>query len=282
MMQPVVIYHDRCRDGFAAAWVANRYLRKQGYKPEFIAANHGDAPPGHLMGRNVFLLDFAYPRHVMMALVMETNLVVLDHHKTAQADLLNLGPGSDRVKFDMDRSGAGMTWDFFYGSQPRPWLIDYVEDRDLWRYKLSNSREVNAWIGQLAFDFDVWDATFDQFETANHPHIVDGGVAIIQKIEQYCRETSKNALAVKFDGYTVPMVNAPQVDISELLRYLLIEGPVFKPAFALGWSQWGDGKFHYSLRSDGDMDVSVLAKKYGGGGHKNAAGFESDVMLRLR
>ena len=41
----------------------------------------------------------------------------------------------------------------------------------------------------------------------------------------------------------------------------------------------GHGVFNYSLRSKGDFDVSELAKRHGGGGHKNAAGFQSPALL---
>ena len=42
-----------------------------------------------------------------------------------------------------------------------------------------------------------------------------------------------------------------------------------------------DGRFQYSLRSRGDFDVSELAKKHGGGGHKGAAGFVVDELVHL-
>lgn len=91
------------------------------------------------------------------------------------------------------------------------------------------------------------------------------------------REVAKNTRRVFFENWNVPIVNAPQVDISELLDHL-----ARNDTFAMGWWQRGDGEFQYSLRSRGDFDVSELAKKYGGGGHKNAAGFEQKEMLKLR
>lgn len=51
-----------------------------------------------------------------------------------------------------------------------------------------------------------------------------------------------------------------------------------KTPVALGWWQRFDGKFQFSLRSRGDIDVSEIAKKFGGGGHKNAAGFQLKTL----
>lgn len=73
-------------------------------------------------------------------------------------------------------------------------------------------------------------------------------------------------------GYfrTCPSCDTP---CSSELVGKLAEGPV---PFAVGWFQRGDGKYAYSLRSRGEYDVSKLAVRYGGGGHRNAAGFQSD------
>lgn len=40
--------------------------------------------------------------------------------------------------------------------------------------------------------------------------------------------------------------------------------------------QLADGRFKVSLRSKGDIDVERVARQYGGGGHRNAAGFTID------
>ena len=47
--------------------------------------------------------------------------------------------------------------------------------------------------------------------------------------------------------------------------------------FGLVWSMAGDGQVHCSLRSNGEYDVSAIAKVFGGGGHRNAAGFSTDI-----
>jgi hypothetical protein len=309
--RPLVIYHAACRDGFAAAWAAKFIMPNA----EVFEGFYGQEPPD-VTGRDVFLVDFTYRHNVMLVLAQQAkSLTILDHHKTAQADL-----GDDFAKtvqlyglttpvivhFDMARSGAGIAWDVLVAKDPcwsngdgcsaggghigegayaregefgcqyaRPWAIDYVEDRDLWTWKLPHSRIVNAYLGALPFDFPAWEATIRQPLS----EAIAAGNAIQMKVRQYAAEVGKNARRVDFGEIAgVPFVNAPQCDISELLEHLM---DATGREFVMGWWQRADGLFQYSLRSRGEFDVSALAKAHGGGGHKNAAGFQLAERLPL-
>lgn len=289
MNRPLVIYHAGCRDGFCAAWVCHLALRDS--NPEFFPGFYGQAPPD-VTGRDVVLVDFSYPIEIMKSLCAAAfSVVVLDHHKTSQAALAELQanpPANTKIVFDMQQSGAGLTWRHFFGhAGPRPFLVDYVEDRDLWRHALPDSQAINAYISTLPFEFSAWSAASttsvqDTIELRDPLYTVRlYGNAVIAKIKQYVAEVRNNAIYGTFAGFPgIPVVNAPQIDISELLSALCEDdGEHGKPAFALGWFRRGDGMFQYSLRSSGDFDVSVLAKKYGGGGHKNAAGFQLPNLI---
>jgi oligoribonuclease NrnB/cAMP/cGMP phosphodiesterase (DHH superfamily) len=260
-MRPLVIYHGGCRDGFCAAWVVHGEMPDA----EFFVGYYGQPPPA-VKGRTVYVIDFSYPREVMDQMFADSDsMLVLDHHKTAEAALV----GAEYATFDMGRSGAGMAWDHFVGGK-RPKLVDYVEDRDLWRHALPYSKEVNAWISTLEFDFAAW----DDARLVDLEWMLRCGKVALAKTDQYVREVKKNARRTMFEGHDVPIVNAPQVDVSEL-GHALAQGEIF----AMAWWQRADGVFQYSLRSHGDFDVSELAKRHGGGGHKNAAGFQSAVMI---
>lgn len=269
----LVIYHGKCRDGFCSAWVAHRYFSSLRMSKVLFHEAHYGTPPPECISKDVWILDFSYTREQMEKIYSEAwSLTVLDHHATAYEALRGL-PGD--VHFDMSRSGAGMTWDRLFPHEKRSWLVDYVEDRDLWRHALPHSRSVNAFIGTFPFGFGVWS---DHHDGGLNDYVVDRGDAVLRKIDQYCRETGTNTLHVHYEEWRVPIVNASQCDISELLHYLLMRE---RPAFVIGWSQRHDGRFQYSLRSEGNFDVSKIAKKFGGGGHKNAAGFMSDRLLHL-
>jgi oligoribonuclease NrnB/cAMP/cGMP phosphodiesterase (DHH superfamily) len=269
MKKRLVIYHDRCVDGFTAAWAI--WCRFGDHDTEYLPANHGDAAPS-VRGRDVYIVDFSYPREVLIDMHREAReLLVLDHHRTARVEL----EGLSYALFDMERSGAGMTWDYFHGADTRPWLIDYVEDRDLWRFKLSGSKQVNAWIGaQTRTRFLDWTWLLQE----GMAKASEQGAAVLRYVDRYVEEMSVQAREVytEHSPQPVPVINAPYINISELLQHLAKDKP-----FAVGWFERNDGVFQYSLRSSAtsDVDVSEVAKKYGGGGHKNAAGFTSAAKL---
>ncbi len=259
MTQRLVLYHADCVDGFTAAWAA--YCRWGYDRTTYVPVQHGEKAPSP-EGREVWILDFNYPRDVLVRMEKESSaLRVLDHHKSAAEDLAGL----PFVTFDLTRSGAGLAWDVLC-AEPRPWLIDYVEDRDLWRFKLAHSRDVTAWIGTRPKTFEEWD------------RLMDGGMARARKsgegvqayVDMYVREMAKHARMGWLGGQLVPIINAPGIGISELLGHLAKGHP-----FAAGWSQRGDGRYTYSLRSDGGFDVSGIARAHGGGGNPSSAGFDS-------
>lgn len=268
MAKTRIIYHANCNDGFCAAWVA---WRKFGDEAIYTAASYGDNPPD-VTGQEVYILDFSYPLATIRKMQAKAeSILILDHHKTAQADLEPL-VAEGIAQFDMERSGAMMAWDHFFPMDPAPWIVAAVQDRDLWRWKLPSSREINADINTWPHGFDFWD---EVYRWKGREQSAAEGEAVCRYIDQYVAEMYKHARRVSFAGYdNIAVVNAPPKMISELLNKLAATA-----TFALGWFQGGNGKYYYSLRSIGDFDVSEVAKALGGGGHKNAAGFVADELI---
>ncbi len=265
--QTIVITHACCLDGHTSAWVC---WLKFGDTAEYISAKHGDAPPD-VTGKDVIIADFSYPRAQLEAMAASAKSIrVFDHHVTAQKDLQDL----PYCVFDMNRSGAGITWAELHG--PRlcePAIVSYVQDRDLWRFNIEHSKEVNAVIGATEQTFEEWSALRQRI-TSDFHGVVSVGSALLRQVNRYVSEMSKQARTVHFEGHAVPVVNAPYINTSELVGKLAESA-----TFAMGWYQRRDGMYVYSLRSRGDYDVSALAKKYGGGGHRQAAGFSSAVRV---
>jgi len=274
--RPLVIYHGGCPDGACAAACA-LYVFPDA---ECVPALHGDPPPV-VDGRDVLVVDFSYPRRTLLELAASArSLLVLDHHQSAARDL----GGLEFAEFDMGRSGAGMTWDRLVGG-PRPWIVDYVEDRDLWKYSLHKSREVGAWllsIGVLPQDFlplmsPVTSAQLHLGEDA-FSRAVSGGTAILAFQNEWCRQVAATAEVGVLGDVEVPVVNAPHPLGSQVLEYLYAGRP-----FSARWQRRGDGLYQYSVASDtrDGVDVSVVASMYGGGGHRHAAGFVVDRLVHV-
>jgi oligoribonuclease NrnB/cAMP/cGMP phosphodiesterase (DHH superfamily) len=268
MKKSLIIYHANCADGFASAWVAWKKLGDD--NTEFLAASYGDAPPD-VTEREVVIVDFSYPREALLRMKAQARgLIVLDHHKTAQADLQGL---ETFAVFDQDRSGAGLAWATFFDDQPVSWVVQYVQDRDLWRFKLPDSKEINAWIGVVPRTFRDWEL----LEVNGREAALLAGRAVQRTIDDYVEKVAQDAMLVVFDGRLVPLVNASYPHTSELLHRLAKDHP-----FAVSWQQRRDGRYRYSLRSaDDGADVASIAKRYGGGGHTHAAGFERDAPLKF-
>jgi len=244
----------------ASSWAAWKAL---GDQAEYLAVQYGDAPPD-VTGRDVYIVDFSFPRETLMAMAYAANRVVLlDHHKTAQADLQGLEVPKLEITFNMDKSGATLTWEHFFGTQ-ECWLVRYAEDRDLWKFQLPNSREVNAYLQSLPQTFEAYEEAYD----LGPKQVALRGAGCMAWLRYYVESTKRLAYKTQFLGHEVPIVNAPFTAISEVVGELA-EGQLF----AMGWHVREDGKVVYSLRSKGDFDVSALAKSMGGGGHRNAAGF---------
>lgn len=270
MTRQICIYHAHCLDGFTAAWVVWTIL---GNDAEFIPAAYGDAPPD-VTGADVVIVDFSYPRETIIALAAQArSLIVLDHHATARAALEGLVLSNALIQFDMARSGAQMAWDHFRTGLRRPVLVDYVADRDLWRFALPDSRSINAYIG--AYDrmhFSSWSRLEDELSfDLDHATVI--GSALLAQHQDFCgRGLDMTLRYMVIGGERVPVANLPAFLASEAGN-MLAEG---NPFAAIYFDSATGRKF--SLRSrQGGRDVSQVAAAYGGGGHPNAAGFTMPI-----
>lgn len=292
-MKTYVLYHGNCPDGFAAATAA---WLKLGDEAEYIPVSYGEPmPPLETLGK-VFILDFSYPRAELLALAQRMErVVVLDHHATAQADLAGLDlPGEEsEIVFDMERSGAALAWEFFHGDE-LPELVLYVEDRDLWRFRLPRSREVSCAVRSHPMEFDLW-AGWMEGGGAAMKELAGEGAACLRLMNQQVDAMARNHRWVLlnsdrwvqfFSGlapglpagklgssavwWCVPVANA-SVFFSEVGERLLQRHP--EAPFAAYYFDRADGRQQWGLRSRPDFDCSVVARAFGGGGHRQASGF---------
>ena len=251
-----VLYHANCPDGFGGAWSAWQRL---GDAATYYPVSHGDPPPDVPADACVVMVDFSYGRDVILAMRDRVaSLVILDHHKSAQAILGDL----DFAVFDMDRSGAMLAWNYWHPDREPPPLVGYVQDRDLWRFELPNSREVTAALASYPMDFAVWSG-LDAASLARE------GAAILRFRDQTVQTIVGFARIGEVGGYRVPIVNATAhwSDVGEAMLERFPDAP-----FVGAYYDDAEGGRRWSLRSRG-FDVSEVAKKLGGGGHERAAGF---------
>jgi oligoribonuclease NrnB/cAMP/cGMP phosphodiesterase (DHH superfamily) len=268
---PLVIYHGKCPDGFAAALVAWLYFAGQA---EFVGLDHGDVKSVENLpqcaGRAVYILDFSFSEHILRA-VEETaaKLVLLDHHLSAAEKLTGFRCRCGMVHFDMAKSGARMAWDFFHPDQPVPDLIRWIEDRDIWVWQYPESVGFLAALDMEPFEFERWQviANFDDPQKSAY---IARGEAMNEKFVKLTEQLVDNAQALVFNGVKGLMVNAPSAFHSQLGDLLCQKSG----SFALMWTVDKNGIVKCGLRSKPGFNCIPLAASMGGGGHAQACGFK--------
>ena len=267
MIKVICIYHGNCADGFASAWVVRKAYGMRPDHIDFVAGVYGQPPPPVGMWDDVVLVDFSYKRAVLEDLATRARtLTIIDHHKTAAEDLAGLG--SERricTRFDMEHSAAILTWQYYFGDKPPPELLLHIEDRDLWRFALAGTREIQANVFSYPYDFAVW----DELMTRPVSDLLAEGRAIERKhfkdVHELIGVTTRRMV---IGGHNVPIANLPYTLVSDAAHALCKNEP-----FAGCYWDTPRGRV-FGLRSTDDgLDVSEIAKQYGGGGHRNASGF---------
>ena len=269
----VVIYHSPCPDGFASAYAAWARL---GDAATFVGLSHGhshDHIHSLVAGKNVAVLDFSFKRHLSDAFIeTASSFIVLDHHASAEQELRHLPP-KNKV-FEMGQSGCTLAWNFFHPGVDVPLLLRYVEDKDIWRWSLRSSKEVNAALSARSFTFREF---HELVQGGAHAvlRLVEAGTAMLSQQNSIVQTHLKKAFKCTFTfapTVTACVVNST-VFASELGNAMCVQCGA---AMGVVWQYDHDqGITNVSLRSNSDeVDVSLMAKSMGGGGHRRAAGFE--------
>lgn len=292
-INPLVIYHANCADGFGAAWVFHHMQDKLEQSFDFHAGVYG-VPPPDCTDRVVYLVDFSYKRDVVKEIcAVAKRVILIDHHKTAIEDLKNLY--YEHPNFltytDLERSGAMLAWDYWHNTThtrlgavvteftPRsdnymapPPLLAHIQDRDLWKFNLPCTREISASLFSYEYSFEDWDFLMATDALALDIMIKEGA-AIERKHHKDIAELVKVTQRIMTIGdYDVPVASLPYTyssDAGHLMAANYRDGKVFAACY---WDTIDKRQFSLRSTSEG-LDVSAIASSYGGGGHRNAAGF---------
>lgn len=275
-MKNLVVYHANCNDGLGAAWAAHKAL---GDAATYFAAAYNRPFPMQLIEEDttIYLCDFSYPTESIMPVLEDprvTKVVLLDHHKTA-LDAIFEHPKYITSFATSERSGAVITHKYFHPEEEVPELLLYVEDRDLWKFAMTHTREV-------MHGFSVGERTIagiGKMIDGGIQRLLENGTAIQDAYNQYKESIIRGSVVSIFvDGLRVPGCNANGMFASEIGNDLCINNTLFSVTYFVD----RDNNCRVSLRSaENGSDVSAVAKKFGGGGHKHASGF-SVHMSRVK
>ncbi len=263
----LVLYHGNCMDGSAGAWVA---WKKFGDQAEYLPQERTKIPEVDIFkDKEVYIIDYSFTKEQMLSFEeVAEKFVCLDHHISAKEGIESL----KEYTFDTTHSGSYLAWKYFFPESSVPLLIEYISDSDTWTHKLSDYEDIDAYI----YRDTEKSSEFLYFEDLSKELSTDEGLERAKRMGKLFREAHEKRVSiyeekaelVNFEGYDIYAVNAPRDIRSELGHRLAKKTGLFSMIFS-----YEKGIWKCSLRGVKDFDVSVIAIKHGGGGHKNAAAF---------
>lgn len=268
----VIIYHANCLDGFAAMLAAvDSFSDKKNIVA--IPSSYGDLPPQLEKEDDVFILDFSYPRSVLLDIQTQVNsITLLDHHETAMRTL----HGLDFVKFDLTKSGSVSSWEYFHPNEPIPLLFKYIQAYDFGKDELGTefygSTELCVFLQSLEYSIPEW------VKMIYNSRIVEKGIKYGGQIRDYKRSIVRQIVNTRvsihnFGGYKrVPIVNCDEYLSKDIASHLFQQE---NGGYPLVVTYFDDKQFrNFRLKSSiSEIDVSHIAEQFGGGGHRHRSGF---------
>lgn len=294
----LVAYHADCIDGFTSCWVAARALQRGGYEVDTLALKYDKESEGLLLEelskeryRELFVVDSSLPTHLLATIARSypaMRAIILDHHKTAfekyapdlefkETTATQLAVHSAHVVLNNDECGASLCWKWFHTQEVQiPTLVQYAKDYDLWRFTLGEQTKwINKYLTSQQKTLETWDALDAAFE---HPQtlgiILADGKKLQEAHDEEVAKVVERAFAFTLKGIPCLAVECEPLLTSDVGHLLAMKCGTFGAMYQIDAEKKG---INWSLRSNGDYDVSAIAKQFGGGGHKNAAGFQSSM-----
>jgi len=291
----VVVYHAPCLDGMASRYAAWKHF---GNAATYMPGKYEEDLDIELFrDKQVFCVDFSHKAKVIAnILTVCASYRVLDHHITGMEEIHKaiqlVIDDPDRCSklsfnYDPNKSGAGITWNAWNKGE-LPKVLQHIQDRDLWKFDIENTKIVCCYMKSLNYDFKKW---VKAIEKENYLDIISKGTSIRKQEVDDITDLVRGVEMGQLFGYDIPVLtNCPKEYVSEACNRLLTEmyrkgqrcthkeGKAFWPFTAN--RSWNGTGWLYSLRStDEGVDVGALAKSQGGGGHRNASGFFMEQLM---
>ena len=293
----IVIYHDHCSDGLACKWIILPFCKP---KTKFIGVCTG-------MIEKIDINDFKDKTVIFADLIPTFKqfnilkqicsfLTIIDHHlgslsvfdKYTKNNINNNINNTIKVishkysiRIDTKLSACQMAWDYFNINIPRPWTIDYIGDRDLYRFELENSKEINIAMYKMNLINIEGLNKMINYKKINMDNLIKKGKEYLKEEHDICEKAIINAqhllLRVVNKTYNVWSVNTEPHMRSSVGNYLC--SVPFKnnqyPDFVIVWRKNNEAtEYWISLRGIGKVNLDIVANKLeeNGHGHFDAAG----------
>ncbi|XP_015883754.2 uncharacterized protein LOC107419528 [Ziziphus jujuba] len=306
MMQkkPAVLYHYPCPDGAFAALAAHLFFSAASLPVMFFPntvynpITLDQLPLAEIS--DIYLLDFVGPSGFVREISSKVSrVVVLDHHKTAVESLCgesssSFGENVERV-IDIRRSGATIAFDYFKEKVASDKVVrefdrvrrlfEYIEDGDLWRWNLPNSKAFSSGLKDLNIEFHVHlnPSLFKQLLSLDLEEVISQGMTSLSKKQELIDDALSQSYEIALGGGAFGHCLAVNADSilelrSELGHQLATKSRNLKLR-AIGAVVYSvpelenDKLLKISLRSVDSEDTTPISEEFGGGGHRHASSF---------
>jgi oligoribonuclease NrnB/cAMP/cGMP phosphodiesterase (DHH superfamily) len=225
----------------------------------------------------VLIVDFALPLEDMQRIKDNSELIWIDHHKSAIEELASLSdlPGLR----SMDEAACVLTWQHFFVDQPLPDAVKYIGDRDVWRHAF----EETTTFGEGLFQEDtspandaLWQPLLEGDSELIDKLIAHGKILHRARLKRIWGSVTHEGFEVQFEGHRTLVIN--NHGSGEMGEYSRQRGYEIAYCYV---DRHHEGKLitRVTLFSE-QVDVSQIARKFGGGGHAGAAGFSFERVGR--
>jgi len=281
------IYHSKDLDGRCSGAIVKRSIPDC----EMIGMDYGDVLPWDIFKKDdeLIMIDFSLPFKDMMRLNgMVGRFVWIDHHKSAIKEYEKYkekirGNGIFTPFLSEELAACELTWAYLCNDEigvidPThiPCGIRFLGRYDIWDH--SNPDAVLFQLGMLSYDTsvesDIWEEALGDDED-----FISNTIFIGKRVQEFVQSRNewnmKFSFPFEFEGIRFICINnvttgSPQFDsVWDPDKYDAVM--VFYMTPEKRWS------FHI-YTSKKEIDLSVIATKYGGGGHTNACGFQLNEL----
>lgn len=282
----VCIYHEGCMDGIAAAHIVQKKFPNVRMVP--CQAGH-DPSIDDVRESIVYFVDISPSVGYLEMLLSNGNTVtVLDHHITSFEALRDVHHDRFEFVYDNDRSGCLIAHSHFFPEEHIPWYMLYIDDNDRWVHSLEHTKEINSVIQTdyrslekiKDLQYAMYNSLLERGKFLNNVREQNVRDAILNRIE--CEYTHSDGVVYQCYAYS-DFANCRSLTGNTLLSVPMANGNL--PDFCMFYRyDLKSGRVYVSLRGDDSrIDCSEIAKRFtGGGGHRNACGFEIDNSENLR
>lgn len=270
----MICIHHNDLDGRCAAAIVAKKFKKENLR--FLEMDYKDEFDYHyvMLDDPIVIVDFSLKPEVMEVLFAITkNIIWIDHHVTAK-DYPYQHLDGLRDFTDKGNSGCELAWKFFFPDEEMPDCVRFIGDYDKWALKYDP--ECFQYYEGMKMRQEIdnpasyeWEILLENNYYTNY--VLSDGKAAIEYRDNYCAGLRKSY------GY--------ETSINGVRAYACNQYMFGSKGFGEKFDEYPvclayihDGsRFTVSLYST-TIDVSMIAKNHGGGGHKGAAGFVCDNL----